>query len=120
MCRSRWNGMWSPTRSRMLRASPGSSPPRGPVRSATRFTARLGLGAYLLRGGHHVLQGRGHLVDVAGLQAAVRIDPKPLGRNGFQCGPQRLGHLLGARYPRRVDVVDTRTDAVGKADRVQV
>lgn len=60
------------------------------------------------RPGHTSAQGLGRrdeiaqrgddLVGAAGLQTAVRVDPQPFGRNGFQRELERLLDLLGAGH----------------------
>src|SRR5476649_1279381 len=67
----------------------------------------------------HVLERLDRFVVPAGLETAIRVYPDLALRDRAESGFEQLGDLLDAGYAGRVDVVDTRPDATGKAAALQ-
>src|SRR5207248_973110 len=78
-------------------APPGNAGLPAPValpRLLTEYVRRL----------HHVAEAGPCLVPSPGLQSAVRVDPQAVRAETLDRGPDLVGHLLGGRHSRRVDV----------------
>src|SRR5512132_160992 len=65
--------------------------------------------------GDHVAQGDQDLRVVAGLEAAVGVDPQPGRADRLEGLGEQRGHLVGRRHPGRVDVVDPEADLAAVA-----
>ena len=72
--------------------------------------------AELAGGIDHVFERWFDLFPSAGLEAAIGIDPKLLGREDLDGATQQAGHLVARGDARGMDVVDTGADLVGVAE----
>jgi hypothetical protein len=77
------------------------------------------LGPQRLGGINHHLKGGFCLFPAAGLEAAIRVDPEPLGRDLFGGFAQQPLNPALARHVRRVDVVDARANLVGVVEALE-
>src|SRR5215207_1280793 len=81
-------------------------------RPGTASGSRHQLLAHLLGRVDHVAQAGFDLSPGACLEAAVGVDPELLGTQDTSSLVEQLDHLVRARDPRGVDVVDPRADVV--------
>src|SRR6202795_4811892 len=91
-----------------------------PIRRITPHPGARELGRFRSLGGtadppcrmDHVYEGRPHLFPLAGLEAAVPIDPYLIGRKTLLRLVEKRRHLVDAWATRRMNVVNARANFV--------